>query len=334
VLKIAGALGAAHAARIVHRDLKPENVFLVGRPDTAADDVRVVDFGAAMVLGKSRVTKTGIVFGTPHYMSPEQASGQPVDHRADIYALGVIMYEMFTGKVPFEADTFMGVLTQHMFVQPIPPSQVSANARELGALEDVLLRALEKKPEQRYGTMEQLIDAIQSVVRFAADGSMMVAPSRSKPPPPPPKGLANELELPTAEEISSTLMTSSDARRRRRRAQRWVLYGGIVLGVAMVCVVAMQALRKRVASEEPPAASTLVAAPSPPAAASASAIPPPPEVPATAEASDAAPPTTAASAAGRPTRPRGAPPPAAAKKAGSPTPAGAGEFTDPWAKRP
>ena len=97
-------------------------------------DVRVVDFGAAMILGASRTTKTGIVFGTPHYMSPEQASGQPVDHRADVYALGVIMYEMFTGRVPFVADTYMGVLTQHMFVKPSPaqPGQ-RARARARGA---------------------------------------------------------------------------------------------------------------------------------------------------------------------------------------------------------
>ena len=140
-------------------------------------DVRVVDFGAALILGASRVTKAGIVFGTPHYMSPEQASGQPVDHRADIYALGVIMYEMFTGRVPFIADTYMGVLTQHMFVKPVPPSQVSERARELGALEEVILRSLEKKPEHRYGTMHELAADIERVSSFGPDGSLRVAPT-------------------------------------------------------------------------------------------------------------------------------------------------------------
>ncbi len=155
--QIASALAAAHAVGIVHRDLKPDNVFLLEGPGREGNDaVRIVDFGAAKVVGASRVTRDGIIFGTPHYMSPEQASGQPVDHRADIYSLGVIMYEMFTGRVPFEADTYMGVLTQHMFVKPVPPSQVSVAARDIGALEEITLVCLAKKPEDRYPSMDRL----------------------------------------------------------------------------------------------------------------------------------------------------------------------------------
>jgi len=183
--QVAAGLGAAHAAGIVHRDMKPDNVFLVGASavepvDVGRSnamlgervDVRIVDFGAAKVAGSGKVTRAGVVFGTPHYMSPEQASGGLVDHRADVYALGIIMYEMFTGRVPFEADTYMGVLTQHMFVQPIPPSQINAAARELGALEEVTLRCLEKKPEARYGSMEELSAAIDTaaVVRTRRPG--------------------------------------------------------------------------------------------------------------------------------------------------------------------
>jgi eukaryotic-like serine/threonine-protein kinase len=161
LLQVVDALGAAHQAGVVHRDLKPENVFLaqapIGVSVQSVDNVKIVDFGAAKVLGASRITKTGIVFGTPHYMSPEQASGQPIDHRTDVYALGVIMYEMLTGRVPFEADTYMGVLTQHMFVRPRPPSEVRPDrAEELGALEDITLRALEKRAEDRYSSMNDL----------------------------------------------------------------------------------------------------------------------------------------------------------------------------------
>jgi serine/threonine protein kinase len=179
--QIAGALGAAHEAGVVHRDLKPENIFLLADRARSAGpepDVRVVDFGAAKVAGASRLTKAGVVFGTPHYMSPEQASGQPVDHRSDIYALGVIMYEMFTGRVPFEADTYMGVLTQHMFVHPTPPSQLTSNANpSLGALEEITLRALEKAPEQRYQAMQSLGADLDRAVRFSSDGAVFVEPT-------------------------------------------------------------------------------------------------------------------------------------------------------------
>ena len=154
--QIASALSSAHSSGIVHRDMKPDNIFLIQRGQTR-DFVKVLDFGIAKVGGAaSKLTKTGTVFGTPHYMSPEQAAGQTVDQRTDIYALGVIMYEMVTGKVPFDADTFMGILSKHMFEPPRPPTEVGEKA-DLGALEPVILRALAKKPEQRYQSMDDLI---------------------------------------------------------------------------------------------------------------------------------------------------------------------------------
>ncbi|MFW5925429.1 MAG: protein kinase domain-containing protein [Myxococcota bacterium] len=159
--QMASALGAAHARGVVHRDMKPDNVFILRRGDDPV--VKVLDFGIAKVGGAgAKLTKTGMVFGTPHYMSPEQAAGHAVDGRTDIYAVGVIMYEMFTGKVPFEADTFMGILTKHMFEQPVPPSQM-VEGGPLGAIEDVILRALAKKPEQRYQTMEELLADLAAV---------------------------------------------------------------------------------------------------------------------------------------------------------------------------
>ena len=237
VKQVAAALGAAHAGGIVHRDLKPDNVFLVGgvTGGQASDDVRVVDFGAAKIIGSSRVTRQGIVFGTPHYMSPEQASGQPVDHRADIYALGVIMYEMFTGRVPFEADTYMGVLTQHMFVQPVPPSQVSPAARELGALEEITLVCLAKKPEDRYASMDALSAALDEVMQVGSDGRVRVAAHLSgrpsKPAPISRYPMADELEPPTLEEMRVAI----DSVLPPRRVVPW----GWLLGLGGVIVAAV-----------------------------------------------------------------------------------------------
>ncbi len=160
-LQLCRALGAAHDAGIIHRDLKPENVFLIRRNDTE-DFVKVLDFGIAKVAnGPKRLTRAGEVLGTPHYMSPEQCEGDNVDHRTDIYALGVLLYEMVTGHVPHDADTMMGILTKHMYEDPIPPKlrvpQVSAE------LEQVIMRCLEKKPEQRYQTMGEIEDDLRRV---------------------------------------------------------------------------------------------------------------------------------------------------------------------------
>jgi serine/threonine-protein kinase len=156
VRQLAHAVKAAHDASIVHRDLKPDNIH-VGRGDGGTDRVKVVDFGLAKVIGSSKLTRAGVVFGTPHYMSPEQATGDAVDHRADIYALGIVMYEMFTGKVPFEDDSYMGVLTKHLYMTPVPPSSLRPDLESLGAIEHVILRCLQKRPEARYDGLAALL---------------------------------------------------------------------------------------------------------------------------------------------------------------------------------
>jgi serine/threonine-protein kinase len=184
------------------------------------------------------MTRTGIVFGTPHYMSPEQASGGPVDHRADIYALGIIMYEMFTGRVPFEADTYMGVLTQHMFVQPIPPSQVSEAAQELGALEDATLRCLEKRPEGRFASMADLLSALDAAVVVRDDGSAHIAassaPRQSAGSPGVRYAMADELEPPTREEarLALGLLGVQGRARVALAAAAVMLVVGVIVAVA------------------------------------------------------------------------------------------------------
>jgi eukaryotic-like serine/threonine-protein kinase len=174
VRQLAHAVKAAHDASIVHRDLKPDNIHL-GRGD-ASDVVKVVDFGLAKVIGSSKLTRAGVVFGTPHYMSPEQAAGESVDHRADIYSLGIVMYEMFTGKVPFEADSYMGVLTKHLHATPAPPSSLGAAVEPLGALEDVILRCLQKRPDARYDDLSSLLSDLDERSRRPAKVARPVAP--------------------------------------------------------------------------------------------------------------------------------------------------------------
>ncbi len=160
-IQLCRALGAAHDAGIVHRDLKPENVFLIRRNDTE-DFVKVLDFGIAKVAnGPKRLTRDGEVLGTPHYMSPEQCEGDGVDHRTDVYALGVLLYEMLTGHVPHDADTMMGILTKQMYEDPIPPKVRVPQISE--PLEQLIMRCLEKKPEQRYQTMHDIEADLQRI---------------------------------------------------------------------------------------------------------------------------------------------------------------------------
>jgi serine/threonine-protein kinase len=182
--QIASALSRAHSLGIVHRDLKPENVMLVDR-DGDPDFVKVLDFGIAKVPvgelaqsapggpGAQVLTQAGMVYGTPEYMAPEQALGQPVDARADLYALGIMAYEMLTGKRPFDDPSKVKLLGMHV-TAPVPPMATTApSANVPPEVEQIVLRLLAKEASERTADAKDLIDELASVAsQLLAQGKL------------------------------------------------------------------------------------------------------------------------------------------------------------------
>jgi serine/threonine-protein kinase len=166
--QVCRGLAAAHAKGIIHRDMKPENVWITPNPRMPGHDlVKILDFGIAKVSGNDgaaeHLTRTGAIFGTPFYMSPEQALGRGLDHRSDIYSVGVILYQLFTGKVPFKAETFMGILTQHITTMPTPPRQLAPDRQIPPEVEAIILKAMAKEPATRQQSMVDLLGDLQRV---------------------------------------------------------------------------------------------------------------------------------------------------------------------------
>ncbi len=172
-------LEAAHSQGVVHRDLKAQNVMI-----SPSGQIKIIDFGLARSVHLEGMTATGLIMGTPEYMAPEQVAGKHVDERADIYALGVIMFEMLTGRVPFKGDSAIAVGFQHL--KDLPPSPRSINPQIPEEVERIILKALEKDPIQRYRNVDDLRKDFESALpRFAAGatataGSAAILPSHQK----------------------------------------------------------------------------------------------------------------------------------------------------------
>ena len=158
--QICAALQHAHEHGIIHRDLKPENISIM--PDGRA---RLMDFGLAHSLA-SRLTSQGMIIGTVFYLAPEQALGQPLDGRTDLYALGVLLYEILAGQLPFTGSDPLAVITQHLHAPPVPPR--AHNAAIPPALEALILRLLAKQPDDRPASASQVLQALESIDRAAS----------------------------------------------------------------------------------------------------------------------------------------------------------------------
>ena len=169
-VQIAEALGAAHERGLIHRDVKPQNVLV-----TASGDVKVVDFGIARAAAADVISATSAVLGTARYMSPEQAMGQEVGPASDLYSLGVVLYEMLTGEVPFEADTPVAVSMKHVDEMPRPPGEIRGEIPQ--EIDAVVLRLLAKDPGARYASAAALVADLDRV----ADGLPPVGETGREP---------------------------------------------------------------------------------------------------------------------------------------------------------
>src|SRR5271166_690643 len=190
LIQACGALDEAHKAGIIHRDLKPENIFLV-QSDALHDYPKLLDFGLAKVgerqlrPGSIMLTQEGMVFGTPEFMSPEQAQGKTLTPAGDVYSLACILYEVLTGKLPFDAKSAMDYIQLHVTGKPI-----LLNGRVPGKafpplLEQVIDRALAKRPEDRFSSAADFASALDCVLRGASQlPSHLTAPHPMEPPTP------------------------------------------------------------------------------------------------------------------------------------------------------
>src|SRR5712691_3589082 len=207
--QICRSLREAHALGIIHRDLKPANVMLLRQHDDQ-DFVKVLDFGLVKFFSgdnpEGEITNAGTFMGSPHYIAPEQARNQGPDQRCDIYSLGVLLYQMLTGKVPFTAPNPVDIILKHLHEAPVPPRELRPDLKTDPQLEAILLRCMAKERAERFQSMDELLAALKAVRQqltgtagpsTPSDALLAVSTtpqdgSRAVRPPPPPEDSLEE----------------------------------------------------------------------------------------------------------------------------------------------
>ena len=250
--QICRGLQAAYEAGVeVHRDIKPQNVLL------ATDGtMKLTDFGIARAADLSGLTATGAVVGTPHYMSPEQAKGERATSRSDIYSIGITLYQMLSGELPFIGDTPMAVLEKHRTANPRKIRQVRADVPR--ALESIIDRCLAKDPNRRYETPRELAQGLQEAVpaavtppprpRAATPPPAAAPPRPPTPPPPPPRPVT-----PAPQPSSTFIRAWESAVRARRRGPLWARFFALIALLAVVGGVLYVVLQPATGGSDSPA---------------------------------------------------------------------------------
>jgi serine/threonine-protein kinase len=287
--QILAALSVAHEMGVLHRDLKPANVLILRRKDDEGrpiDVAKVCDFGIAKIVDSSSEAgaeragthplTAGLVVGTPEYMAPEQARGAPVDARADLYAVGIMLYQMLTARVPFACDTPLGTVIKHVTERPARPSAIRPDVDP--TLEAICLRALEKNPVDRFQTASEMRLALLEAARRpsaaglpTADAAADTSPSPAVEPVAPVS--IHELGAPKRDDSRhATLGGVTPGRALAARHSRWVVLAASAAALVAGVVVAARLRHDRTESRPP--------SPPPSADESATTVQPPPTIPA------------------------------------------------------